>query len=801
MKHHQPQFWIILVLLTLTLALTSCGGGGGGGVDTSGGDTSTPTGGTDPGDGGTTAIELEYIQFNVGQEYLNIVEGLTFPATVQGVYSDNSKKDFTSKVEWRSSNTDIFTVSTAGTVQSRNTGVGILSAKYSGLPTIYLPVTINQKSIIALKIAPAPPTDQEVLTVNSASTTVFNAAAKYDNYTEETIAENVVWSLVDPSGKAIINRFSGELTPFDSTSDNLKIRADYLGFNDEISAKIESMDLESIELKLFQGDFPATTDHPVALGIVEAETARVVAIATYSQVSGSTTTCDITNNVTWTLSDTSNAKILQNGKIYDTTVNSGTSSIITIDIDGYESVSHNTVTLTVLQKELETIEFIQPVTDTVINTRFQLTAVGIYNNGESEDLTKSTSNSVWESSDGALITVNSAENRGLVKTGSLAGMAEISVKKCVDGGSGCYSNPDSYLTQSTTVSVHNLTPTALKIEPIGVSATNLGSIPIDMSDPVPLGIQTYLTIKGTYDDATIGEVDLSRDGNVLLTASGTGIQLCENADVSDDSRIDPCWVKITDSAALGTITATYAPTEISTDAGNNLDLSGMEKQVFSFTINEGDIISNAVERDVITIQKDTTKTLWISQTYSDSTSPELSAIDSATGLIWSYTTDGGMFTYDNDFVTISSDGALTGIAVGDIIARASLNSYFGQIDRLIEIRVIPSEITLNEEYIGTIDSEGEIYLHYRFDEVGDYTFTFISEEKTTLSPVNPGATWIFMDEPFFECQLGHSKPRVSFTFDATGDYTFGFDNLDYYESGEETVFSLTITKGGGYDCE
>jgi len=782
--------------------LFTCSSGGGGDSGSADGTTTADGGGTTDDGGGTDEedptddseipqILLNSIQFSSDSDSIILKEGLTQQLEVLGVFSDESTQDYTDYVEWSSSDSAILEIVAKGLISGKSLGTAKVTVRYGSFAAIYINVTVKAREVNSIRIFPRPESAGEKLAVSDTYDTYFIAKALYDNNTEEVLSDNVIWSSVDPSQKSLINRFSGKFTPYDSTSDNITIRAEYFGHNDEISAYINTLILESVELKIYQGTPPNADEHPDSLEIVEGETARVIAVATYQ--GAETITGDISSNVIWTSDNSNDASILRDGTIYDTSTN-GSPVTISIDIEDIDGNNPSPVTLTIRGKTLTSILFTPSYADVVKGAQFQLFATGYYDNGTSEDLTSSGSNSEWYSSNTGILQVNSSENRGFVTAQQSVGSAQISVKKCKDGGDDCYQNEDDYLTATKTITVHDQTLSSIKILTSGISRDIIGTgtVSVNFTEPVPEGLLVDMTVIGYYEGGAVSEMDLSKDGNIKFSVAGTDLSLCSEHD--SPGRTTQCFVKIENSSASGVVTAEYTPTGLVTDADNDLSITATDKQILSFDIYEG-----ASARTSLSLIKNNSKQLRLHRKYSNGDALT-EDIDTNSGINWEFSTDGVNFSTDSDRISIDSSGNLTGETVGTVVLKALVNGYAGVLSRLISIEVFPSEITLNEEYIGIIDIENEIYLTFDFPEAGDYTFTFISEEKSVLSDVNPGSTWFFMDDPFHECELGHAKPRVSIPLSA-GSQTFGFDNLDEDEGGELTVFSLRITSGGGYDCE
>lgn len=768
--------------------------------DDGGGDSGNNSDDTD------VTVTLTGIRFSAGSDSIVVKEGTTYQLNIVGVYSDGSTENLNSLVTWTSSNPSVFSIIADGLFSAAAQGTVTVTASYENLPAVEISVTIEAKSITSVLIVPRPQGDGEILPVSNSFDTYFILKAQYDNATEGVITENVTWTCQDPEGKSLINPYSGKFSPHDSTAVSITIGAEYSGYNDDIPIYIDdTLVLQTVELKIYQGDEPGEDEHPTSLTIVEEQSANVMVLATYLQ-GDNEVEVNITNNITWDITNGADVELEQGGSLQAQSIATD-SVVVTIDIEDFEGVNPSPVTLTIEKKELVAIAFEPGNSEVVVGSQFQLSATAYYNNGTSEDLT-SLSAAGWDSSNDNL-EVDSVENPGFV-TAVEDGIAAIRVKKCKDGDqwNSCESNPDEYLITEKTITVYNQTLTSLKILTNGTTVSSnyhSGAIDVDFTEPFPVGMKTKLTVMGYYDEGPVSEMDLSRSGKISLSVDDTDLTLCSLHDSPD--RTDDCWVKATGTGSAGTITAEYT-SGLTTDAANDLDITTTDEELVLFNVNQES--GGTGHRDSLIILEGQSKQLKLFKQYSVSTSNETVNADFASGVTWGFSDDGVVFTSHSDKVSIDADGKITGDALGSPVLKASLEGYQGTLTRLISIEVKSSTVTLDEWYTGVIDKKVEINLSFNFEETGDYTITFISQEKENLDEDFAGSTWLFFpDTPshisfpgtsVVECHLNHEHPRVTIRVTETGEKNIAFDNTNQFEQNEETVFSLKISRGGGYPC-
>jgi Big-like domain-containing protein len=758
------------------------------GDDTSaGGDNSNSGSGSFP-------ASLSSIRFDYDTDTLILKENATYKLNVLGVFTDNSTENYNDKVTWNSSDPSVLELGSNGSVSAKNIGSAQITVSYSSLASISLNINVEARLISSVYITPRPQVDGEKLAVSDSFDTQFFLKARYDNGTEDVLTEEVTWTCEDPSGDSLINWDTGEFTPYDSTSDDITISAEYGDYDDSISVYIDdNLILDSIELKIYRGTRPGEDEHPYILSVVEGQSANVIAIATYRQ-NGDEILVDITNSVTWTLNSEDYAGIEQDGTITAKLI-AGDSQNVFVDIDNFEGNDPAAVRLTINKKELTGIQFSEGYSDVVTGSQFQLSATATYNNGTSEDLTESGSNSPWDSSN-ARLEVNSSDHRGFV-TAVSAGSASIRVKKCLDGGDSCYEDEDEYMAVEKSITVSEQTLSSIAILTTGTSknAYQTGYVNVDLNDPLPKGLGVMLTVMGYYDEGPVSEMDLSKDGNIKFSMTGSDLRLCEDYDSTGD-RTHQCWVKAATNTASETISAQYINGSTTIDS-NTVSIDATDDALVLFDVRVG----NEAKTSLVVLEGQS-KQLQISKEFSNGDA-ELSNATSGTGVTWSFADDGMSFSESSNKVSIDNDGWITGIEEGTLVLKASLDGYQGVLTREVSIEVVPSVVTLGEWYTGKIDAEGYIDLSVNIEIAGDYTFTFISQEKDNLHPDDPGRVWFRLGTYLTSsdyCALSHEHPRITIRFDMLGGKAFGIENVAEVEGSEETEFSLRVTSGGDYLC-
>lgn len=435
-----------------------------------------------------------------------IVNSLPVGSTRQflatGYYSDGTSLDVTSAATWTSSSTTRATVSNVagskGMVTAISVGTTNITAAIGSVTSANAPVTVTAATLDVINITPAAPTAVE------GTTAQFTATGVYSDGSSADITSSVTWISDAPSVASISNAAGtkGLATAITNNATPVTIIAYLSGAAGSTTLKVDAATLTSIAVT------PASPS--IALGSSQ----QFTATGTYS--TGFTT--DITEQVTWTLSNYSIASISNTAgtRGFAVSVAQG-STTVTATLGGVTSPS---VTLTVTPAMLTSITVTPAPFSVVVGETVQLTAIGHYSNGSTEIITDTAS---WSSLMTSRATVGdtSGVNKGLV-TGIVAGTTTI---RAIQGG----------VTGTAAVTVTGYAITSISLTPASTTIANGATQQYTAIATYTNGSTEDITsAAGTTwssDDTSIATVnatglatgDAANDGAVIITVNKAGV--------------------------------------------------------------------------------------------------------------------------------------------------------------------------------------------------------------------------------------------------------------------------------------
>jgi trimeric autotransporter adhesin len=306
---------------------------------------------------------------------------LQFTAT--GSYTDNSTRNITASVNWSSSNVSVATISntspTKGLVHGISAGKVTISATSGSISGT---ATLTITSATATSLAIAPTNASLPLDVSQQ----FKATATFSDGTSQDVTDVVSWSSQNSSIATIT--VSGLVTAKKLGTTN--IAATFESTSDSTSLTVDASDLKSISIQPANGSIAQGTIFSFA--------------ATGTFDNGST--LNITNQVTWSTSDASIAKVVGVGEAEGIVPGAVT---ITATL-GTESDS---VPLTVTNATIQSIT-LTPYAQTIPTGWHQVfTATGVFSDSSSQNISGVVQ---WSSDNPSVATVKS--NYGTVDAAS-----------------------------------------------------------------------------------------------------------------------------------------------------------------------------------------------------------------------------------------------------------------------------------------------------------------------------------------------------------------------------------------------
>jgi trimeric autotransporter adhesin len=359
----------LLILSIAILCLAGCS-------DSKSTTTTTTTGGS-----GSGQVTLQSIQLSPSSA--SIAQGTTQAFTASAQYSDGSTKDVTATAQWSCLMTNIATVSSNAPTEGLATGVAsgtaLISASFSGVTNS---AALNVKPVSVSSIAVTPAT----ATIGFENQQQFTATATFSDGSTQDVTTQATWFgfpafVTTNSGLAIGQGFgTGSIIA---------------SFNDSGSAQItvDASNLVSISVS------------PSNPTIADRTPLTFSAIGTFNDGS----IRDVSSIVLWSNDNPAVANFGNTpGKL--TTSSAGTTNVTAT----VGTLSASTL-LTVSSATLNSIAIFPVNANIAPTTKLQLTALGMFSDGSTQDLTSALT---WSSSDASIATVNSSGSVTGVSSGS-----------------------------------------------------------------------------------------------------------------------------------------------------------------------------------------------------------------------------------------------------------------------------------------------------------------------------------------------------------------------------------------------
>ena len=330
-----------------------------------------------------TTATLQSIYLLPGSGSVAAGEAQQFSA--YGIYSDNSQQDLTGVVGWSSSDTSVATIQ-AGLAQTLKSGSSTISASFSGM-NASAPLQVTSATLNSITISPYLPT------FPVGGFQQFTATATFSDGSSQDLTNGVSWGS-DNSTVASISS-SGMASGVAAGAANL-------------SACVGSV-CDSTSVTVVPATVVGVQVFPGSASIAAGTSQQFTAIATFSD--GSTE--DVTSSATWASSLPGSAPVSNKGLVTTSAVASNVT--ITASVGSVNGAA----TLNVTAANLNAVSITPAVQTVGLNSTVQFTAMGIYSDGSSEDLTNLV---VWNSSNASVATIS---NTGLATTSGI-GSSQVS---------------------------------------------------------------------------------------------------------------------------------------------------------------------------------------------------------------------------------------------------------------------------------------------------------------------------------------------------------------------------------------
>jgi uncharacterized protein YjdB len=623
--------------------------------------------------GGLTATTSVYVtsativSITLSPATATIVSGTTQQYSVYANFSDESTQLLSEGLSWSSSSPTTAAVSASGLAFGLAPGQSAITVSYGTL-TASAVLVVTPATLTSIAVNPPSPS------VNVNGSVQFTATGTFSDNSTQDISTLVTWS----SSTANVAFVSGNGLATALSAGSSMITASYDGVTGSTTLTVNAPTLTSIAV---------SGGSSLAAGMSEQLTAQ----GTYSD---SSTAPIPSQQVTWLSDNTSSAIVSPYGIV--TGVNAGTANI-------YASVGSvsGSLALTVNPPTLTSIVIIPSIFSVAAGQTYQLSALGIYSNGTSQDVTAQAS---WSSNSSSLsvagglatgVSMGSATITASIGSvsGSASGTTTAAVLNSITvnpstasiaigqtqafAATGAFSDGSSTdMTKSVTWSSGSTSLATINSSGVatGVANSNSSAVTITAAAGAISG-----TAALTVTSAVLSGIDISPDGQTIPV--GGQYQLTLNGTYSDGSEASiPSATWSSSNTALATVDpVTGLVTGVANSNGNPVTITasyGGFTDTTSVYITSAVAVSLQLTPATAYIAAGTTEQYAVSAIYSDGSNQPLSE-----GLTWTSSTP--------SVAGINASGLATGLKPG----QSAINVYYGSMTASAVLYVTPATLT------------------------------------------------------------------------------------------------------------
>jgi uncharacterized protein YjdB len=490
-----------------------------------------------------TAATLVSIQVTPGTA--SIAKGTTRQFNATGTYTDGSTQDLTTQVTWTSSDMNSATISNASGTEGLAFGVAVGGATLTAtLGTISGTAMLNITSagLVSIGVTPANPS------IAKGTTQQFLATGLYTDGSTQNLTTQVTWN-ADMTTATISNAAGTQGLATGAMQGSTTVSATLGAISGSTTLSVTAAVLVSIQVT------------PASSSVAKGTTLQFTATGLYSDGSSQT----LTTQVSWITGSAAVATISNTPGSQGLATGTGTGpTTVTASLGGVSGSTGLTVTAATLTQ----IQLNPDNASIAKGTTQQFTAIGVYSDSSTQDLTTQVS---WSSVNTAAATISNAPGTQGLASAVAAGGTTITATL---GG----------LSASTALTVTAAVLSTLDVSPVDPTA--------------PKGTTVQFQAIGTFSDGTTQDLTTqvtwtTSDGTVMSVSNASPTQGLANA------------------LAVGTATITAT-------LGGISDFSNV-------TVTNATLQSIAVTPTTATIAKGTTQQFIATGTYSDGSTLDITA--------------------------------------------------------------------------------------------------------------------------------------------------------------------------------
>ncbi|MDP5211004.1 S-layer family protein [Microbulbifer sp. 2205BS26-8] len=448
---------------------------------------------------------------------LSLAPGETQQYTARANYSNGTTSNITNSVNWQSEDSSVATVSGSGVATAVAPGSTRIFASFAGIVSNRAPITVSGAVLTSIQVTPA------VVSLPMGNSQQLTALGIFSDGSTTDITNSVTW-FSDNTAIATVDSL-GEVMAVAVGSTSVSASQDGIVSN-TVSVTVTAA-LTSIQVT------------PAVVRLPTGYSQQLTALGFFSDGS----TADITNSVTWFSDNTAIATVDSLGELMAVAVGS---TIVSASQGGIVS---NTVSVTVTNAVLTSIQVTPAVVNLPAGYSQQLTAQGNFSDGSTLDITTSVN---WDSDNTAIATVDSL--------GEVMAVAA--------GGTIVSANRDGIDSNMVSVTVTNAVLTSIQVTPAVVN--------------LPAGYSQQLTALGIFSDGSTRDITTSvtwlSDNTAIATVDSLGelmaVAVGSTSVSANRDGIDSNMVSVTvTNAVLTSIQVT--PAVVNLPAGYSQQLTAL----------------------------------------------------------------------------------------------------------------------------------------------------------------------------------------------------------------------------------
>lgn len=422
----------------------------------------------------------------------SLPKGVSRGFSAVGIFSDGSNQDISNDplIVWSSSDSSVATVNSSGSAKGINLGISNIRATF-GSKQGSASLTVSSAVLSSIQVSPTNPS------LPLGGNQQLTATGVYSDNSTQDISSAVTWTVLDTAIASVQTNGLLETSNAGSTT---------------IFASVGSM-IGSAALTVTSASLVSISVSPVnssrAKGLNQSFTA--------TGILSDNTSLDITDQVSWSSSDTSILSVSNASGNHGlgSTLNQGNVTV-TASIGGIEGFTDFTVT----SATLVSIGVSPSLPSKVKGLTQQFIATGTYTDGSTQDITSSTT---WTSSSSAASVSNVSGSEGLAQTLTTGNTVITATIGSISG--------------NTTFTVTSAILTSIQIGPVNPSLAK--------------GLTRIFTATGIYSDFSNSDISSS----VTWSSSDLSVATISNASGSEGSAYGNSLGSSNIKATLGSISS------------------------------------------------------------------------------------------------------------------------------------------------------------------------------------------------------------------------------------------------------